>query len=103
MKRALLLLTVFVVACATPSPAQRERDERLRQRERDDNAAVRFVRVTNNPDAVKGCELLGGITKFEKVEKFQKDVAKAGGNVGYVVATNEDGQLMGEAYNCPSP
>lgn len=58
------------------------------------------TRVTNNPEAVKGCKFLESFVEYENVLRFQEDVVKAGGNVGYVVATNPNGDVIGESYLC---
>jgi hypothetical protein len=86
------------------SPQQAERDARIKEREREEKQAKKSAfrtRVTNNPDATKGCEFLESLTRYEKVIHFQEGVVRAGGNLGYVVATNEDGEVIGEAYKCP--
>ena len=80
---------------------ERAISDRISAHEQADKEAARQVRITNNPEVVKGCELVGNLTRFEKVKRFQQDVVRADGNVGYVVATNEDGQVIGEAYRCP--
>jgi hypothetical protein len=59
------------------------------------------TRVTSNPEAVKGCRFLASFAEYEKVSRFQEDVVRAGGNIGYVVATNQNGDVIGEAYLCP--
>ena len=58
------------------------------------------TRVTNNPEAVKGCKFLESFVEYESVLRFQEDVVKVGGNVGYVVATNQNGDVIGESYLC---
>jgi hypothetical protein len=57
-------------------------------------------RVTSNPEAVKGCKFLESFSTYRSVLRFQEDVVKAGGNVGLVVATNRDGDVIGESYSC---
>ncbi len=59
------------------------------------------TRVTNNPEAVKGCKFLESFAESRKVSRFQEDVVKAGGNLGYIVATNQNGDVIGESYLCP--
>jgi hypothetical protein len=63
------------------------------------------VRLTNNPDAVKGCQFLANINTvgWSSSEKaFRREVVKAGGNVGFI--THIQGiRYIGEAYRCPSP
>jgi len=56
------------------------------------------TRITNNPEAVKGCKFLESFVEYESVLRFQEDVVKEGGNVGYVVATNQNGDVIGESY-----
>ncbi len=58
------------------------------------------TRVTNNPEAVKDCKFLESFAEYQKVSRFQEDVIRAGGNLGYVVATNQVGDVIGEAYLC---
>jgi len=59
------------------------------------------TRVTNNPEAVKGCRFLESFVEYQKVSQFQEDVVRAGGNLGYIVATNQNGDVIGESYLCP--
>jgi hypothetical protein len=59
------------------------------------------TRVTNNPEAVKGCRFLASFAEYQKVSHFQEDVVRAGGNLGYIVATNQNGDVIGESYLCP--
>jgi len=59
------------------------------------------TRVTSNPEAVKGCRFLASFVEYRKVSLFQEDVVRTGGNLGYVVATNRDGEVIGESYLCP--
>jgi hypothetical protein len=58
------------------------------------------TRVTSNPEAVSGCRFLASFAEYRKVSRFQEDVVKAGGNLGFVVGTNKDGDVIGEAYAC---
>lgn len=58
------------------------------------------TRVTNNPEAVKGCRFLESFVEYQEVSRFQEDVVRAGGNLGYIVATNRDGHVIGESYLC---
>jgi hypothetical protein len=58
------------------------------------------TRVTNNPEAVRGCKFLESFVEYQQVSHFQEDVVRAGGNLGYVVATNQDGDVIGESYLC---
>lgn len=101
-----LALLTLLTGCATNhgSPQQAERDARIREREQAEKQAKKSAyrtRVTNNPEATKGCQFLESLTRYVKVIHFQQDVVRAGGNLGYVVATNEDGEVIGEAYRCP--
>ncbi len=64
------------------------------------NPSALKTRVTNNPEAVKGCKFLESFVQYQKVSRFQEDVVRAGGNLGYVVATNRDGDVIGESYLC---
>jgi len=71
------------------------------------------VRVTNNPDVVKGCQFLGnvkatsgwggsagtGLAGSNTEKSLQNQTANLGGNVMYVVASGI--HASGEAYLCP--
>ena len=73
------------------------------------------VRVTGNPDAVKGCEFLGnvkatwgwgggagtGLAGSNTEKTLQNKAADLGGNVLFVVSSGI--HASGEAYRCPSP
>ncbi len=59
------------------------------------------TRVTNNPEAVKGCKFLQSFVEYQKVSHFQEGVVGAGGNLGYIVAANQNGEVIGESYLCP--
>ncbi len=59
------------------------------------------TRVTNNPEAVRGCRFLASFAEYENVSRFQEDVVRVGGNIGYIVATNQNGDVIGESYLCP--
>ena len=58
------------------------------------------MRITNNPEAVKGCKFLESFAQYQKVSSFQESVVRAGGNLGYIVATNQNGDVIGESYLC---
>jgi hypothetical protein len=58
------------------------------------------TRVTSNPEAVRGCRFLASFSEYQTVSRFQEAVARAGGDVGYVVASNRDGEVIGESYRC---
>jgi hypothetical protein len=62
--------------------------------------AASAPRVTSNPEAVHGCRFLESYTTYRSVSQFQADVVRTGGNVGLVVATNRDGDVIGESYSC---
>lgn len=73
------------------------------------------VRVTSNPDAVKGCEFLGnvkatsgwggsagtGLAGSNTEKTLQNKAAEMGGNVLFVVSSGI--HASGEAYRCPHP
>lgn len=68
------------------------------------------VRVTSNPEAVKGCEFLGNVKSTSgfgsttslaasNTERtLQNKTAKLGGNVLFIVTSG--GHSTGEAYRC---
>ena len=72
------------------------------------------VRVTSNPDVVKGCEFLGnvkamsgwggsaagGLAARNIEETLKERTFKLGGNVVFVVQ-NASSKGTGEAYRCP--
>ena len=64
------------------------------------NRSVSGTRVTSNPEAVKGCKFMKSFADYRSVSLFQEAVVKAGGNLGYVVAANKDGEVVGESYLC---
>lgn len=117
MKRVWLASLLLVAACATQT--QEQKDKKTREEEisarisakehEDERETARRksrsykVRVTNNAETIRGCELLGAITRFQSVKRFQESVSLLDGNVGYIVATNEDGEMIGEAYLCEQP
>jgi len=75
------------------------------------------VRVTNNPEVVRGCKFLGNVhtDRFwrsgskDSENAFKKEVSTLGGNVGYVVTTSTASAMLGsvgysgEAYLCETP
>jgi hypothetical protein len=96
MKLALVgVLTLLVVGCVSTTPEGAN------------------VRVTGNPDVVKGCQFLGnvkatsgwggpagtGLGSSNTEKTLQNKTAKLGGNVVYVVASGV--HASGEAYKCP--
>jgi hypothetical protein len=85
---------------AKPEVVQREQpDEKVKAPEPAKKSASR-TRVTSNPEAVKGCQFLENFVEYRKVARFQEDVVRAGGNVGFIVAANQDGDVIGESYLC---
>lgn len=86
---------------STPEvPAGNRPEEKTRVPEQPKPSAHK-TRVTNNAEAVKGCKFLESFDDYQKVSHFQDDVVRTGGNIGYVVATNRDGDVIGESYLCP--
>src|SRR5687767_7156878 len=77
--------------------------------------AAEKVRITSNPDVVRGCEFLGnvkatsgwggaagtGIGSNNTEVALREKTAKLGGNVVFVVASGV--KATGEAYACPTP
>ena len=75
---------------------------------------MRHVRVTNNPDVVRGCKFLGNAAPIQDTEwrsgswdndsVFREQVVKMGGNVGFITATpqkpSEGVGFYGEVYRC---
>ncbi len=89
-------------AAATPAPvaaAARQTPE-AKILTPDQKTSARKTRITSNPEAVKGCKFLESFADFESVSRFQEAVGRAGGNVGYVVATKPNGDVIGESYLC---
>ncbi len=66
-------------------------------------ASAAAPRVTNNSEAVRGCRFLASFTEYQAVSLFQEAVARTGGDVAYVVASNRDGEVVGESYRCGGP
>ncbi len=91
MKR-LLASVLLATACATTGPPVTGND----------------VRVTTNPDVVRGCTFLGNVetgmwssTEPSSNEKWlRQDTEKLGGNVVYINRSDRTG-ATGEAYLCP--
>lgn len=95
---ALAALLVILSGCATASPEAQN------------------VRVTSNPEVVRGCEFLGnvksmsgwggaaasGLAARNIEETLKQRTHDLGGNVVYVVR-NEGSQGSGEAYRCANP
>ena len=82
------------LAPSPPAAGRAESDEKIAH-------GASKTRVTSNPEAVKGCRYLESFLQYRTVAAFQEDVVRSGGNVGYVVATNRDGEVVGESYSCP--
>lgn len=96
LKRAFgsVLLTLTVASCVSTTPAGEK------------------VRVTSNPDVVKGCKFLGnvkatsgwggsagtGLAGSITEKTLQKETADAGGNVVFIVSSGI--HASGEAYRC---
>jgi hypothetical protein len=72
------------------------------------------VRVTSNPDVVKGCQFLGnvkatsgwggpagtGLGTSNTEKTLQNKTAKLGGNVLFIISSGV--HATGEAYRCPA-
>ena len=84
---------------AKPEAQREQPDEKVKAPEPAKKSASR-TRVTSNPEAVKGCQFLESFVEYRKVARFQEDVVRAGGNVGFIVAANQDGDVIGESYLC---
>jgi hypothetical protein len=90
-----LLFLIVLSSCATASPEAQN------------------VRVTSNPDVVKGCAFLGnvkamsgwggaagsGLAARNIEETLKERTHKLGGNVVYIVG-NQGSRGSGEAYRC---
>jgi hypothetical protein len=90
---SLVFLSLFGCATATPQ--------------------AQLVRVTNNPDVVRGCEFLGnvkamsgwggsaagGLAARNIEETLKQRTHDLGGNVVYIIQ-NETSRGTGEAYRC---
>jgi|APFre7841882630_1041343.scaffolds.fasta_scaffold15817_3 hypothetical protein len=84
---------------AKPEVVTRRAEAKAKAPEQAERIASK-TRVTNNPEAVKGCKFLESFVEYQKVARFQEDVVRAGGNVGYIVAATQDGDVIGESYLC---
>ena len=96
---ALALTTLAVASCATVTPEMRR------------------VRVTNNPEVVRGCKFLGNTSPSRDTQwrseswdndgVFREQIVKMGGNVGYITAQpqkpTEGIGYYGEVYLCEEP
>jgi hypothetical protein len=98
MRKASLAILVLTSACASMTPEEAR------------------VRVTKDPDAVRGCKLLGNVSSAgvflggrDDKDLFRKEVAAIGGNVGYVTSMSGSTRgastisYKGEAYLCEQP
>jgi hypothetical protein len=85
---------------AKPEVVTREQPEAKIKAPEPAKKSASKTRVTNNPEAVKGCRFLESFVEYRKVARFQEDVVRAGGNVGFIVAANQDGDVIGESYLC---
>jgi hypothetical protein len=97
MKRLIPVL-LLVCACTSTSPAGEK------------------VRVTSNPEAIKGCELLGpvkgssgwggaataNVSENNSMNALRDNAAKMGANVVLMVSSGTT-RKEGEAYKCPEP
>ncbi len=99
--------SVPVEARAAPTPAEagpavvtREQSEAKIDATAPVKGNASRTRVTNNPEAVKGCKFLESLAVYQSVSHFQEDVVRAGGNLGYIVAANKEGDVIGESYLC---
>lgn len=97
--RSPALLCLLAVGCASgPNPAD-------------------SVRVTSNPDVVRGCQFVGnvrggswfggGIGAGKSEDDLKSGAVELGGNTVYIAATSsgrhayEGSSASGEAYRCP--
>jgi hypothetical protein len=87
-------------SAASPDVTAREQPEAKVETSQRATKSVYDTRVTSNPEAVRGCKFLESFAEYRTVLHFQEDVVRAGGNLGYVVATNKDGDIIGESYLC---
>lgn len=97
--RLLPIALLGALACATVTPEMRQ------------------VRVTNNPDVVRGCKFLGNASpvadtqwrsgSWDNDTVFREQVAKKGGNVGFITSSpqkpSEGVGYYGEVYRCEEP
>jgi hypothetical protein len=107
---AWILAILITAGCAsTPAtPEEKGREDRIAARDHE----WRDVRVTANPDAVKGCKPLGNVSEdatnilgsgAENVQKgLKKKAAAMGGNVLFVISTETHrySSGSGEVYAC---
>lgn len=98
-RRLLPLALLGAVSCTTVTPEMKR------------------VRVTNNPEVVRGCKFIGNAAPkpdtqwrsgtWDNDSVFREQVVKMGGNVGYITAVpqkpSEGVGLYGEVYLCEEP
>lgn len=113
------VVLLAVIACATPQTPEEKEAEREKERakmhaQRVAEAAWMNVRVTANPEAVRGCRSLGTVrdeatnilgSGSANVEKgMKKKAAEMGGNVIFVISTQTHrySEGSGEVYACPA-
>jgi hypothetical protein len=105
-----LRLSEPVSATTAPNPVPALRVTAAPVTQRDDDRAVR---VTTNPDVVRGCTFLKNVetgvwgqladsnrSSWQNERWLRKDTAQLGGNVVYVTSNDRTG-ASGEAYSCP--
>ena len=97
MKKLWCLVLVATVACVTTGPSP----------------TGNAVRVTTNPDVVRGCTFLGNVetgvwgtlaggntrSSYANEKWLRQDTEKLGGNVVYINSNDRSG-ASGEAYRC---
>lgn len=78
---------------------------------------MKQVRVTNNPEVVRGCKFLGNTAPSTETQwqsgsptndsVFRQQVVKMGGNVGFITAAPQKPAegigYYGEVYRCEEP
>lgn len=65
--------------------------------------AMRRVRLTTDPTAVKGCARLGGVSD-DSVKDLRKKIVRAGGDTAVLTFGVTDMELIhAEVFRCPSP
>jgi Domain of unknown function (DUF4156) len=99
MKKSILAVLLATVSCVTAQAPAPSSDD---------------VRVTSNPDVVRGCTFLGNVETgvwgtlaggnnrptWANEKWLRADTAKLGGNVVYITNNDRTG-ASGEAYQCP--
>jgi hypothetical protein len=82
---------------------RRAEEERIAKQVNEDR--YRPIRITTNPEVVRGCAFVGNVRaearNQEKLEEKLKEMAVAlGGNVLMIVTNTPDAEGSGEAYRC---